>query len=77
MENKRYVYGYQNGWNVENEYLNKIDSYLEDYNNQKQEIERVVSERKQVLAEIEKNSREVSDEELRRFQEEDQSSLFL
>ena len=39
--NQKYVYGYQNGWNVENEYINSLNGIMDEYNAQIEEIEAI------------------------------------
>lgn len=47
--NERYTYGYNNatiennGWNIENEYINSLNEVIEDYNNQVKKIEGINS----------------------------------
>ena len=38
---ERYIYGYNNGFNTENEYINSLNEVLEDYNNQVKKIEEI------------------------------------
>ena len=74
--NERYTYGYNNGWNVENEYINNLQYILEDYNAQMDriheienfdgEIDQQISNREELVnADIIRNYRNIPDEELR------------
>lgn len=38
---ERYIYGYNNGFNTENEYINSLNEVFEDYNNQVKKIEEI------------------------------------
>ena len=82
---ERYTYGYQNGWNVENEYIADIESLMEGYNAQKdivnnlrrgpeQEIELATEEEIRSWY-VEDGIRMPFDEYLRSYREEEQRRL--
>ena len=64
MEEERYTYGYQNGWNVENEYINNLKPFFTDYDSQMERLNFAIQDRNLVLADIRRNERGYTDEEL-------------
>ena len=61
--NERYTYGYQIGWNVENEYINNIKYILDDYNDQKSYLKALDNEKKIIENNINKLSSTKNNEE--------------
>ena len=69
----RYTYGYQNGWNVENEYIRNMQSLLEDYNAQVEKIRHIEDDLRTFdeVVDIRENPAPKTDEELRNQYQED------
>ena len=71
--NERYTYGYNLGWNVENEYINSLNGIMDKYNEQINKISYITNSMQMVDADIIRNSR-ISDEQLREWYNEDYAS---
>ena len=71
--NERYTYGYNLGWNVENEYINSLNGIMDRYNEQISKISYITNSMQMVDADIIRNSR-ISDEQLREWYNEDYAS---
>jgi len=71
--NERYTYGYNLGWNVENEYINLLNGIMDRYNEQMSKINNITTSMEMVDADIIRNSR-ISDEQLREWYNQDYAS---
>lgn len=71
--NERYTYGYNLGWNAENEYINSLNGIMDKYNEQISKISYITNSMEMVDADIIRNSR-ISDEQLRQWYNEDYAS---
>ena len=73
--NERYTYGYNNGWNVENEYINSLSELMNDYTEQISKLEEInkAIETSQTQINLNNNKRdtEITDEQIRAWYNED------
>ena len=60
--NERYTYGYNSGWNVENEYINSLGELMVDYNEQVSKLEQIENLRKNTEEETNNSIKEFSEE---------------
>lgn len=68
--NERYTYGYNIGWDVENEYINSLNEIMADYNAQMNEVTKIANDITEIESRIEKNNA-ISDEQIRAWYNED------
>lgn len=74
--NERYVYGYSQGWNVENEYINSLNGIMDEYNAQMEKLygpkdeDQVTSDIPLVDADILRNNG-ITEEQIRQWYNED------
>ena len=68
--NERYTYGYNNGWNVENEYIESLKDIMVDYNNQTDKIKEIITAMQLMDADIIRTNR-ISEEQIREWYEAD------
>ena len=69
MDEPRYSYGYNQGWNVRNEYIESLQNIFEDYNKQLQVLKDIETRRKIDEAGIKRNER-LTDEEIKKTYDE-------
>ena len=68
--NERYTYGYDIGWNVENEYINELKGIMDDYNDQIKIIDQIQATHGRLL---QSSERELTDNEIREWYNADYS----
>ena len=73
--NEKYTYGYGLGWNVENEYINDIIHILDNYNTQKNVLDALHKRIPFLEADIIRNAKQISDEDLREWYNNDNISM--
>ena len=61
---ERYTYGYNIGWNVENEYINELKGIMDEYNDQVKIIDQIQASHGRLL---QSSERELTDNEIREW----------